>query len=396
MASTNKRHVVKYWDGAKTKKRSEGDMVGWWIFTKKDGLWTEWYDNGVKSGEATYQHGKWHGVIRSWSRNGQMSAEGHFVQGVRHGPVRAWYENGQQADEGENINGRIHGKAVSWYENGQMKVISENKDGNKHGKYTEWYENGQMKCEGEFTNGIHNGKSVEWYENGQIKYEDTILYGVRKGPRREWDVNGKILMDMPESIMIDVDPDPLVKLQKGEAAYSWEGHGFVHQIDILSKEHQCLVLTRQYPSMLAFVLAIIPGIVAWVPIVEAGKASVGSLVLGTCVAVAIFLPLHEILGVRMRGQHVERLSSHEVIRIVRGVDTHPGWPHGLPSGEFKENPPQKLVYHVFAKSSRKPGRTDVYIFCLALTRELCNRDAYLAWQDELDSVIASIHAVERV
>jgi len=48
---------------------------------KKDGLWTDWYENGQKEKEGTYKDGKPDGLWTMWYENGQKKSEGTYEDG---------------------------------------------------------------------------------------------------------------------------------------------------------------------------------------------------------------------------------------------------------------------------------------------------------------------------
>lgn len=61
---------------------------------KKDGVWTEWRENGQKQWVYNYKDGKLDGVQTTWYENGQKSSEGNYEDGKQQGEETSWYENG--------------------------------------------------------------------------------------------------------------------------------------------------------------------------------------------------------------------------------------------------------------------------------------------------------------
>jgi len=59
----------------------------------KDGLHTEWYDNGHKKEEGTYKDGKKDGLWTGWYENGQKKSEGTYKDGKRISS-KEWNEDG--------------------------------------------------------------------------------------------------------------------------------------------------------------------------------------------------------------------------------------------------------------------------------------------------------------
>ena len=103
-----------------------------------------------------------------------------------------YFENGQEKIEKNYRDGRLHGKWTEWYENGQKKKEGNYTDGItdgmldlfdkgscKQGKWTEWYANGKKALEENYINGQRDGKRTrtEWYENGQKMKQENYNKG---------------------------------------------------------------------------------------------------------------------------------------------------------------------------------------------------------------------------
>jgi len=48
---------------------------------ERDGLYTNWYENGQKRDELTYKDGKFDGLYTNWYENGQKRFEGTYKDG---------------------------------------------------------------------------------------------------------------------------------------------------------------------------------------------------------------------------------------------------------------------------------------------------------------------------
>ena len=82
---------------------------------KKDGLWTEWYQNGQKSFEIIYKKGIYYEL------NSDKPYSGEVI-------VYYDYENEDKYFEGNYKDGKEDGLWTYWYRNGQLekKIIYEN------------------------------------------------------------------------------------------------------------------------------------------------------------------------------------------------------------------------------------------------------------------------------
>ena len=62
---------------------------------KKDGLWTDYYENGQKRSVETYKDGRKDGLYTYWHEDVLMY-EGTYKNGKEDGLWTRWYENGQK------------------------------------------------------------------------------------------------------------------------------------------------------------------------------------------------------------------------------------------------------------------------------------------------------------
>lgn len=71
-------HEIKYPNG---QLKSAGTISN----GKKEGLWTYYYENGVKWSECNFQAGVSHGKVVSYHPNGQVNYLGYFTGGTKSG-----------------------------------------------------------------------------------------------------------------------------------------------------------------------------------------------------------------------------------------------------------------------------------------------------------------------
>jgi len=86
---------------------------------ERDGLYTNWYENGQKRDELTYKDGKFDGLYTNWYENGQKRFELTYKDGIHNGLLTWWYDNGQKESEGIYKNNKLEGLSTHWYDNGQ-------------------------------------------------------------------------------------------------------------------------------------------------------------------------------------------------------------------------------------------------------------------------------------
>lgn len=90
------------------------------------------------------------GMNITYYPNGQLKMKGEVLQGKRHGIWTTWYENGMKWSENEYNLGALDGKTVSYYKNGQVHYIGYYRGDKKNGKWTFFDEQGTMTKEEEF------------------------------------------------------------------------------------------------------------------------------------------------------------------------------------------------------------------------------------------------------
>ena len=133
-----------------------------------EGMVIEYYENGQKESECTYQDGKEDGLHKYWHENGQMSAEENWKDDNKNGKLNTWYENGQIESESYFKDHNQDGKWTNWHENGQVHSEGFSKDGQWDGKHTYWYESGQKEAEIIYKNGTREEEN-QWNEDGELQ-----------------------------------------------------------------------------------------------------------------------------------------------------------------------------------------------------------------------------------
>ena len=90
---------------------------------KKNGIHTEFHENGKKKSDGTYKDGKSDGLYTEWYENGKKKSEGNYKgvdrwnQPQKIGKWTGWHENGQKESEVTYKNGKEIDKKC-WDEDG--------------------------------------------------------------------------------------------------------------------------------------------------------------------------------------------------------------------------------------------------------------------------------------
>ena len=104
-----------------------------------------------------------------------------------------WYENGNKKLEYTYNDGKMDGLRTFWYEDGQKRWLSSYKDGERDGLWTEWYQNGKKRCVGSYKDGERDGLWTWWWEwtGDEKKFEKTYKDG-KLISEKEWNEDGSV------------------------------------------------------------------------------------------------------------------------------------------------------------------------------------------------------------
>lgn len=163
------------------------------------GMWTIWYENGVKNAEARFQHGLRSGDWQVWDFDGNLlSADQHRMEFDSVGfPLMIRFLK-MENDTASTITGEVH-----FYPNHLKETEGPVKNRQKHGLWKAWYRNGTKWSEGNFQHDINHGKHTVWHENGQKFYEGEYIVGKRTGIWTFWAEDGRIIKELNYSELQD-------------------------------------------------------------------------------------------------------------------------------------------------------------------------------------------------
>jgi antitoxin component YwqK of YwqJK toxin-antitoxin module len=119
-ADQQREVVEEFWPDGKPRLRREvsrspdGTLVN-------DGIYTRWYQNGLKEYQATYVCGELDGVETAWHQNGQKRTEQHYDHGLRQGVRRDWDEAGRLRREEYYFKDSPDGTWTIWKPDGSIE-----------------------------------------------------------------------------------------------------------------------------------------------------------------------------------------------------------------------------------------------------------------------------------
>lgn len=118
---------------------------------KKEGSFTYFYKNGVKSKEGVYQNNLKEGEWQEWNNEGKLSVRNNYKKGKKVGTNLSWFDNGSVIDS---------------------TILDENGNGNSFG----FYDDGTKKAEGKYTAGDKNGLWTYYYRTPKNKKSIEVMY----------------------------------------------------------------------------------------------------------------------------------------------------------------------------------------------------------------------------
>ncbi|MCF8304685.1 MAG: toxin-antitoxin system YwqK family antitoxin [Bacteroidales bacterium] len=129
---------------------------------------TEYYDNGNKKSELTYNGGKLQGVATWWYANGEKKMESHYENGKLEGKSIRWHKNGKFERIEHYKSDKLHGRVATFSIRGKQLSEENYVNDTLHGTYKVWHPNGQIKVTGKYHMGLYDGKWIYRNEQGTI------------------------------------------------------------------------------------------------------------------------------------------------------------------------------------------------------------------------------------
>ena len=115
---------------------------------REDGYWTWWYEGSPKNHIRLYLDNILDNLpylfYDSWENYGQKRKVVDYLDGTKDGLSTEWYENGNIEVQRTFKNGELDGLNTQWYENGQKKVQGIFKDGKQVRSPKKWNEDGSV------------------------------------------------------------------------------------------------------------------------------------------------------------------------------------------------------------------------------------------------------------
>ncbi len=194
--------ITQYKNGfiARDEKINRKDKLN-----RKQGLWKEFYPNGVVKKEMRYRDDKLDGYLKIFEPDGNLVKAEKYIDGVlqenvdelvKLDVVNTYYESGKKKSSGTYKEGYPEGFTRRFSEEGVIIGSELYKDGYKIGEgiydekgykqglWKEYYITGELKAQGEYSNDKKIGEWVYYYSNGKV--EQRGKYGKDNKPTGDW------------------------------------------------------------------------------------------------------------------------------------------------------------------------------------------------------------------
>ncbi len=123
------------YSGVISEQYANGSPSLWKILKngKADGLWLEWYPDGMLRYKAYWKNGLGNGKWEYFFPNGRLRSESFYIDDIAQGIYRSYFENGQLQTDVTYLNGKKEGVELlydanglllkrNFYENGQLAI----------------------------------------------------------------------------------------------------------------------------------------------------------------------------------------------------------------------------------------------------------------------------------
>lgn len=170
---------------------------------KKEGIWTEYYENGNIRSRGNYIDGKKEGLWEYFYLDGSLEQRGVYKNDLPHDLWTTYCANGNIRKQGTYINGREDGvfteytcdgelikriNFIDGFKNGEFYLCIQSFieqglyiDDMKSGKWQTFYDKNTIRSITHYENDLENGKFIKYYPNGKVMISGNYFNGKREG-----------------------------------------------------------------------------------------------------------------------------------------------------------------------------------------------------------------------
>jgi antitoxin component YwqK of YwqJK toxin-antitoxin module len=167
-------------------------VLGEMTLGKRQGLWSEWNEDGRKISEGNYRDNIKQGLWTFWIEETCWKTSGQMVEGKRQGLWTEWSQDGSKTAEGPYLNNQKEGLWTYHNLHGveELRQTVQMVAGERQGLETKLW-NGRKIEEGHYKDNEREGLWTTWNQEGQKGEARHYLKGVLDGPVAKWHKNGQ-------------------------------------------------------------------------------------------------------------------------------------------------------------------------------------------------------------
>jgi hypothetical protein len=125
-----------------------------------EGIYTEYWKNGIKRAQIPFKNGKAHGHVHGWHDSGEEAFKGFFSEGVKQGiHITFFYTKREESTKEAHVyryneKGELHGKQRKIYQMGRLWIASTYNNGKLNGPLETWTTKGEQLLCADYKEGV--------------------------------------------------------------------------------------------------------------------------------------------------------------------------------------------------------------------------------------------------
>lgn len=158
-----------------------------------DGIFQEYYPEGMTKKLVNYQNGLLHGEFFEFSRQGEVLLSGAYFEGEKSGDWFVYRSDGSLKSEYSYQNNVLDGLSIAYYATGQISERIPFENGEINGVYESFFSDGTPKQQVAFVGGQEQGEFKQYHEDGKLAILANFSNGILEGIWEDYDDQGRIL-----------------------------------------------------------------------------------------------------------------------------------------------------------------------------------------------------------
>ncbi|MDP4655802.1 MAG: hypothetical protein NWS90_01435 [Algoriphagus sp.] len=158
-----------------------------------DGIFQEFYPEGMTKKLVNYQNGLLHGEFFEFSRQGEVLLSGAYFEGEKSGDWFVYRSDGSLKSEYSYQNNQLEGLSIAYYASGQVSERIPFENGEINGLYESFFPDGSLKQSVNFVGGQEQGEFNQFHVDGKLAIVANFSKGILEGLWENFDEQGRLL-----------------------------------------------------------------------------------------------------------------------------------------------------------------------------------------------------------